>query len=145
MAISKSDRNQAKELIKAQIRAQIQEFEREHALYLEGSKAETRKMVERNLGIDALMKKLRKMKEQVNNLENLIGHTVIGRDATWYTIDNELSRLTQKQEAQYHETTEVGRKLNALRKRFNDVDRRIFLATAHEDLVALVREYEEEV
>ena len=133
--VSQKERDEAAGFIRQALRNKLSQLKEDNAAVLDDMRQKAETDVEKRFGVKATLREIQSLRDQATQMEKSLYEKIGTRAAGQFIANHERDKFTA-----LLEKSRVGKEMDKLEEKMSNVGREVFLATGHEDLVALVRE-----
>ena len=141
--ISKSDRDQATDIVKRKLTKWVEILEDHHRADMEALRKEAEKRVDRRFSFTKRMDRVDKLRSQARDIEeNLLEEMGPCKQNGWRTpgLHDKFKHQCDLEYENLLGETDYGADMKTIKQRIEQAKDRIFLATSHNDLVSIIEE-----
>lgn len=135
-----NERQQAIKFIKEDLNKKIKAIDKENKKLFDVCRKDAKNFIDRKYSYSNLIKKINEYRQKATDLEHELEYSLLpeGKTKCYGSISSQFEKLvTTKSEEMINETT-PGQQRQSLVSRLHEVERQVFMATTHEEIVSLI-------
>lgn len=138
--VSKSDRQQAVRYIKKSLEGTIEGIQDRNREEFDYIRQQVSEGIEDEYGFDRIVEEIVFHRQIVDDLEKELASIFYDPNNRWSSPSLVRDKMVNAEAETRISETVPGALINVLRKEISDVERKVFLATTHEELVEIIKE-----